>query len=61
MMCNCYMLEDIDSLSFMGGNTLSAVCSNASVTNVIYLVPVPSFTVRYNHHLWFVCVITFTP
>lgn len=55
-MCNCYVLEDIDALSLMVENMLSA-----SVTNVVYLVFVPCFIIRYNHHLRFVCVITFTP
>jgi len=55
------LLEDIDAISFMIENMLSAVCSSASVTNVIYLVFVPCFIIRYNHHLQFVCVITFTP
>lgn len=57
--CNyssCDAQLDIDAVSFMVENMLSAVCSSASVTNVIYLVFVPCFIIRYNHHLWFVCV-----
>ena len=34
-MRNCYVLQDIDALFFMVENMLSAVCSSASVTNII--------------------------
>jgi len=35
VMRNCYVLQDIDALFFMVENMLSAVCSSASVTNII--------------------------
>lgn len=54
VMRSFYLLEDIDALPFMIENILPAVCSSASVTNIIYLLFVPCCIASCNHH--FVCV-----
>ena len=51
VMHNCYLLEDIDALSFLVENMLSAVSSSASVKNIIYLVFFPYCIVSYNPHV----------
>lgn len=50
VMRNFYLLADIDALSFMIENMVSAVYSSAFVTNIIYIVFVSCCIVSCNHH-----------